>query len=447
MTAVTTFRDLLAWLDARGELARVRRAVDPTHELIAVMRKMQKGPNDALLFENVGNSAARVATNVFGRRETLAASLGLDAATLVAELVAREGRKLPLDEVGTAPCQEIVHTQNIDVAKLIPQIVHSERDAGAYVTAGIFLARHPDTGVHNASFNRAQIAGGDKLRARMMPPQHLGQYQAAAERRNAGLPTAVIIGAPPSVMLSAASKIPFEADELEVAGAWQNQKLRVVKAKTQPLLVPADAEFVLEGEILPHVREEEGPFGEFTDGYVEVGRNHVFRITAITHRRDPIWHVILAGGKEDLTLLGVPLATEVHKRVAPLAKITAIGTPGQILGCVVAIDKTSDAQAKEVLNAAMAAHAWMKIVVVVDADVDVHDPEEVLWAIHTRATPDTGIVQLRNVGSFQRADVAAVHKGKLGIDATVPMAMREVFARRHFPGMAELKLEDYTGKR
>ncbi|MGE0735529.1 MAG: UbiD family decarboxylase domain-containing protein, partial [Alphaproteobacteria bacterium] len=341
MQAITSFRELLTWLDARGELAHVKRAVDPTHELIAVMRKMQKGPNDALLFEHVKGSAARVASNVFGRRGTLAASLGLEAATLVADLVAREGRKLPLDEITAAPCQEVVHTRDIDIAKLIPQVVHSERDAGAYVTAGIFLARHPDTGVHNASFNRAQIVGGDKLRARMMPPQHLGQYQAAAERRNAGLPTAVIVGAPPSVMLSAASKIPFEADELEVAGAWQNQALRVVKARTQPLLVPADAEFVIEGEVLAHVREEEGPFGEFTDGYVEVGRNHVFRVTAVTHRRDPIWHVILAGGKEDLTLLGVPLATEVHKRVSGLAKRVDIGTPGQILGCVGGIEKTS----------------------------------------------------------------------------------------------------------
>ena len=105
-----------------------------------------------------------------------------------------------------------------------------------------------------------------------------------------------MIGAPPGLMLSASSKVPYEVDELEVAGAWQGGPLEMVPCKTVPLDVPAHAEMVIEGEVLPDVREEEGPFGEFTDSYVPVMKNHVMRVTAITRRSDALYHAILAGG-------------------------------------------------------------------------------------------------------------------------------------------------------
>src|SRR2546425_9881054 len=104
-------------------------------------------------------------------------------------------------------------------------------------------------------------------------------------------------------MFSAASKVPYEADELEIAGAWQGKPLRVARCKTIPVDGPAEAEMIIEGEVICGSREEEGPFGEFTDGYVPVMKNHGFRVEAITRRRDRIYHGILAGGTEALTLV------------------------------------------------------------------------------------------------------------------------------------------------
>ncbi|MCK9915254.1 UbiD family decarboxylase [Microbacteriaceae bacterium K1510] len=439
----TTFRALLKDLDARRVLRHVSRAVDPKHQLVAVMRKVQKTSNEPLLFDTVTGSPAAVAANIFCRRTILADALGLETRSLVPSLVAMEGKTQAPETVTDAPVQEIVKTADFDIARDIPQIVHCERDGGAYISAGICIARHPDTGEYNASWNRIQVVGGDHTRIRMMPPQHLGQYQEVAEQRGERMPVAVAIGAPPALMLSAASKIPIEADELAVAGAWQGQPLRVVPAKTVPLMVPADAEFIIEGEVVPGAREIEGPFGEFTDAYAEAAPNHVMRVTAITRRKDAIYHIILAGGPEDSVLLGVPLQTEVYKRVSAFARIRDIATPGHIFGCVVSIEKTSDDQAKAVMLAAMAAHPWMKIVIVVDADVDPHDPTEVLWAIHTRNTPETGIMMIPHLGSFQRADVRAAHRGKVAIDATAPMAMKDVFKRRQFPGINELDLNDF----
>jgi len=145
-----------------------------------------------------------------------------------------------------------------------------------------------------------------------------------------------------------------------------------------------------------------------------------------------------------IALLSLMLQTEVYKRIAPIARVRDIGTPGQILGCVVAIEKSSDEQARAVMLAAMAAHPWMKIVVVVDADVDPHDPEEVMWALHTRCRPDSGVHVVPGVPSFPRADIKPVHSGKLALDATVPMAMREVLQRRRFPGLESIDLADYV---
>jgi UbiD family decarboxylase len=278
----------------------------------------------------------------------------------------------------------------------------------------------------------------------MMPPQHLGRYHAAAEERGEPLPCAIVIGAPPGLMLSAASKIPFEADELEVAGGWQGAPLRTVPCRTIPLDVPADAELVVEGEVVPGLREQEGPFGEFTDGYVPVMRNHVFRATAITRRSDAIYHAILAGGTEDLNLVGVPIQVEVLKKVAQyVPEVEDIVTPGYVFGCVISLRKRTDDDARNAMLAALAAYSWIKLVVVVDDDVDPSDPGDVLWAIHTRCTPDSGVTLLRDFPTYTREDVAHVHRGKIGIDATAPLALRELFARRRFPGEEGLDLGDY----
>jgi UbiD family decarboxylase len=439
-----SFREVLGWLEAQGDLRRVTREVDPRHELTAVMRQMQKGPNQGLLFTRVRGSALPVATNVFGFRRAVAASVGLDEKDLLRTLVASEGKRVAVERVATGPVQEVVITAGIDVAREIPQVVFSELDAGAYLTAGVLLARHPETGVYNASWNRAQLVGDDKLRVRMMPPQHLGRYHAEAETRGQALPVAIVIGAPPGLMLSGASKVPYEVDELEVAGAWQGKPLRVVACKTIPLDVPAEAEMVIEGEVLPNVREEEGPFGEFTDAYVPVMKNHVFRVRAITRRRDAIYHAILAGGTEDLNLVGVPVQVEVYKKVsAYVPRIVDVATPGYVFGCVVAIDKQNEDQPKNALLAALAAYSWIKLAVVVDRDVDPFDAADVLWAIQTRCTPETGVYSIPRIPSYTREDVREVHRGKVGIDATAPLALRETFERRRFPGMERVRLADY----
>ena len=439
--ALTTFRDLLRALEEQGLLRHVARPVDPKLELTTVLRKMQLGPNLALQFDQVRGSDMPVVANVLSRREAVAAALGVAPGEVLPTLVARESSTQPLAQVKDAPVQEEVITTGLEVRQAIPQVVHSPLDAGPYISAGIFLAKHPQSGVYNASWNRTQIVGGAHLRVRMMAPQHLGQYHDVAEQQGKGLPAACVIGAPPALMLAASSKIPIESDELLVAGGWQGAPLRVVPAVSVPLLVPADAEMVIEGEIVPFVREDEGPFGEFMDAYVAVDKNHVFRASAITRRRDARYHVIVAGTPEDLNLLSTMLQVEVFKAVSRFAKVRDIGSPGQIMGCVVSIARESGTDVKAALKAALDAHRWMKCVVLVNEDVNPHDAEDVLWALHTRFTPDRGIVHLPGVQGFSR--VKGTHVGKLALDATYPPHLEPEFRRRQFPDLAKIRLEDY----
>jgi 2,5-furandicarboxylate decarboxylase 1 len=217
--------------------------------------------------------------------------------------------------------------------------------------------------------------------------------------------------------------------------------LRVVRAKTIPLLVPADAEVAIEGEILPVLREEEGPFGEFMDAYVGIDKNHVFKINAITRRKDAIYHAILAGTPEDLNLLSTMLHIEVFKAVSRFATVRDIGSPGQILGCVVSVIRRPETDINAAMRAALTAHRWMKCVIFVDADVNPHDANDVMWALHTRFTPDTGILHLPGEKSFGR--VAGTHIGKMALNAAYPPELELEFRRRQFSGLSKLRLEDY----
>jgi 2,5-furandicarboxylate decarboxylase 1 len=297
-----------------------------------------------------------------------------------------------------------------------------------------------------------QLAGKNKLRVRMMPPiSHLGIYQKRAEEKGKPLEAAVCIGNHPQVMFAAATKVPVEDDELEFAGAIGQRPVKVTSCKTVDVDVPADTEIVIEGKILPNVREEEGPFGEFTDSYVTVMKNHVFEVTAITHREQPLYQEIFAGGREDQNLIALPIETQVYKAVrtyVPTVRDVAMtpGNNGFTFHCTVSIKKESEDQPKMAILSALAAHPWIKMCSIVDEDVELHDPSDVVWAVSTRCRPDKGVYIIPAIPSYTREDQRIVHQGRVGIDATVPLDCKKPFERRKVPGEESIQLDDYLAK-
>ena len=247
-------------------------------------------------------------------------------------------------------------------------------------------------------------------------------------------------------MYSAASKIPFERDEMEFAGALKDEPLEVIKCQTNGVLVPANAEIVIEGRVLPNIREDEGPFGEFTDSYVPVMKNHVVEITAITHRKDAVYHDIYAGGREDMHLLALPIEAEVYNHIKKYARpedIVGITCIPFVFGCFISIKKQREDQPKSILLSALASYAWIKFAVVVDDDVDINNAEDIFWAIQTRCCPNTGVMVIPGVSSYTREDVKDENIGKFGIDATAPIHKRHIYRRRTNPLSGSINLNDY----
>jgi len=444
--------DLRGFLDQlvqEGEMIKVSRMVDPKFELTAVLRKVQKTVNKALFFERIRGHTMPVVSNILGSRKMIALALNTSQDRILEEWTKREMHRKPVKKVSDGPCKEvIVKGNNVDLSKL-PILTHCEKDAGPYITAGAIVFKKAPEGRANASYNRMQLVSENKLRVRMMPPiSHLGIHHKKAEEKGKPLEAAVCIGNHPHIMFAAAAKIPIEDDEFEFAGALRQRSIEVTPCETVDVDVPFDTEIVIEGKILPNIREEEGPFGEFTDSHVPVMKNHVFEVTAITHREKPIYQTIYAGGREDLNLLGLPIETQVYKAVkgyVPTVKDVSMtpGSNGFTFNCVVSIKKESEDQPKNAILAALAAHPWVKICTIVDEDVKVDDASDIFWAIGTRCRPDKGIYVFPAIPSYTREDVREIHQGKVGIDATIPLEYKETFERRKIPGEEKVQLEDY----
>ena len=191
-----------------------------------------------------------------------------------------------------APCQQVVHTSELDLHEVLPIPTHSEHDNGPYITAGLVIARNRRTGVQNVSINRIQVHGPDRM-AILMLPRHLWAFQKAAEEAGEALDVAIVIGVDPLTLLASQAISPIDSDELEIAGALHGAPLKVVKCLSNDVRVPASSEIVIEGRILPNVRELEGPFGEFPKYYsaqearevIEVDRGHASREPDLSHDR------------------------------------------------------------------------------------------------------------------------------------------------------------------
>jgi 4-hydroxybenzoate decarboxylase len=326
----------------------------------------------------------------------------------------------------------------------LPQITYCEHDAGPYITAGVFLAREPETGVPNLSFHRGMHVSDGELRVRLGGSHDLTRYQAKAETAGQALDAAILIGAPPEIVLAAAASIPYEESEIDVAARLAGRPIPMRPCRAIDLEVPADTEIVIEGRFLPGVRRPEGPFGEFMGMYVPVGDNHVFEVLATAWRPDAVYHALLCGSPEDLRMLELAVATRLYRQLsATLPGILDVACVPTVMNTVVQIDQQYEGHARQVLLAAFGATLdWSKSCFVVDDDVDLNDFDDVYWAFLTRGRADRRAFVLPEVPGFYR-DPNQDHYGRLAIDATVPFGRRAEFERKRIPGADRLDLRDY----
>lgn len=441
-------RDLRTFLDrARetGGLVELTRRVDPATEVGRLMAELE-AREMAGLFTSVLGSEFALLYNVLGSRALMATALGVETADVDETFNRRSNDRIdPVPFTGAAPpVHDVVLRENeADLTKL-PLVTHSEHDAGPYLTASMAMAIDPETGARNVSFNRMMLVGPRETGIRMMAPQQLGLIQQKAEAANQDLPVAVVVGMHPIDCIAAATSLPFGEDELALAGALHGAPVPLTPGITVPFDVPAHAEFVIEGYVPAGVREAEGPFGEFMQYYVPEAPNHRFHVTAITHRHDAIFHTMNAASREDVNLLGISREVGVLRAArATGARVMGVRLArSSIMAATIAIEQRFAGEAKNVGMAALGAYRWLKYVVVVDADVNIDDPNDVWWAMATRSEAHRDVVTIPDAGGFPR-DAAGIHRSKLIVDATAPFEQRESFVRKRPPGQGRLALEDF----
>jgi 2,5-furandicarboxylate decarboxylase 1 len=444
-----TKQSLRCWLDklqTAGILKTIGREVDLQFEMAALGKKADG--KYTLLFTNVKNGKMPVVTGVAGSREVFAQAVGVPVKKLVDTVAAAQAnpRDCIMIEAGAAPAKEKIY-ETIDLNEL-PIPIHHEKDGGAYITAGILIAKDPKTGIRNISIHRLQVLGPNRLGILILP-RHLSQFYRTAEAAGQPLEIAIAIGVDPILLLASQAIAPLGFDEYTIASALYDTPLELVKAETVDLEVPAHAEIILEGRLLPQVRETEGPFGEYPKYYGPASPKPVIELTAMTTRENPIYHTIVPATMEHLLLGAIPREggmLQIIRNAVPNVLAVHL-TPGGTCRyhVVVSIDKQHEGEAKNVMFAAFSSSQEVKRVVVVDKDVDIFDPIDVEWAIATRcqAGRDVLIVE-RAMGN--QLDPSSDHgiSDKMGIDATVPLnADPFKFERIRIPGEDEILLEDF----
>src|SRR5688572_28908323 len=424
-------RSFITELEAKlpEEVARVTKAISSRYEITALLTQLEKSKRFPLLFcENVEGSEAPVVINAQASRKLMALALECKPENLAKTFSDRQGKPIAPVEVNDAPVHEVVQSaDDVDLGK-VPLLTHYDVNAAPYITDGIVVAADPDTGVRNTSYNRLMMAGSRELRIFMAVGRHLWTLHNKLERRNQPLPIAIIIGVHPLFSLGAQALTPADEDEYAVIGGMMNEPLRLVRAKTVPILVPADAEMIIEGQIMPNLRRLEGPFGEFTGHAVPQDQRQVIEVTAITHRENYIFQDIHAGYTEHKLMGAVPREAALLKAVrltVPTVTNVCMPVSGNCrFHAYISISKRTPGQAKNAICAAFAADMLLKHVVVVDDDIDVFDEERVLWAISNRFQADRGLVVIANAQGSE-LDPSAGPGGvnaKMGLDATKPLS-------------------------
>jgi 2,5-furandicarboxylate decarboxylase 1 len=417
-------REFITFLESQGELIRTQKPVDVKYEISAYIRKTSDVQGPALLFENLKDFAMPVLGGVFATRKRAFLALETSNEEYVNKFQSALDHLLAPKLVANAPCKEvIIKGKDVDLNKL-PVPIFSEKDPAPFITLGLCISRDPKSGGKNTSIYRLQLKGRNRLG---IMAQHLVRQLMEAESIGKGLPIAIAIGTDPVLPLATQWMAPYGTDELALAGSLRGAPVEVAKAETVDLEVPATAEIIIEGMVLPNVREEEGPFGEVSGYYTPSTPKPVIEVTAITHRKNPIYQAALTGmpTTENHILKQLPLeATYYWQLKKEFPGVTAVhfpaaGTVG--MTCIIAMKQAYECEARNLI-AAMIGTRRNKITVVVDDDVDITDMEKVWWAITTRTQADEDVIVFpRVVATAMDPSVRKLRVGSsLGIDATVP---------------------------
>lgn len=435
-------RELIDKLIESGSMQEIEREVDPRFELAAVTQALQKRSDRPILFRKVKGSALPVVTNIYGSRRRVSGFIGADDRRFCRRFhdLLKMNAKLRGQPI------RVVEPEDLVTGKLseLPLPTNFEKDAGRYLTAAIFLAKDPDTGVANLSFHRALVIDDGEMRVNLGGTHDLTRYQAIAEARGEPIEVAVLIGTSPEVYLAAAANLPYEEDELVVAACLAGRPLDMRPCRHIGLHVPSSSEIVIEGRILPHARRPEGPYGESMGYYVSRPDCHVFKVDGVNWRKQACFHSMVGGSPEEMETLELALATKIYRHLTGVMPgIIDVSCIGALAHTVVQIRQQYEGHARQAALMAFGAdRRWTKVCTVVDEDVDIHDLADVAWASTVRVSPERDVMVIPGVPGYPR-DTGHDHWGRLALLATVPFGREKEFERKRIPSAEAIRLGDY----
>jgi UbiD family decarboxylase len=432
------------------DIVVVSRELDPAFEVTALVVKLEREARrrPVVICERVRGSSFPVLTNLHASRSRLALAMSAAPDEMLRTYLRAMERPLPPRVVDGGPCKDVVLTgDRIDLYRL-PQILHHEGDAGAYLTAAISFARDPAGETWNCAYNRLMIQGRDRTSIHLTAGKHLWEFQRNAEALGRPLPVAFAIGVHPAIALGALAIGSIDEDERAIMGALLREPLELVRCETSDVLVPAHAELIIEAEILPGARTPEGPFGEFTGYSLGERPREVVHVKAITHRRGAYFQDITVAHLDHMLLSTIPMEANLYRAVrAMVPSVKAVRVPAPFT-CYVSIEQRLIGQAKNAILSVLGADLYMKRVVVVDEDVDIFDDRQIAWAIATRCQPDRDITIVTHArgSDLDPSSREDGYSGKWGVDATAKPSLAGYTPRHRVPPEVwqRLRLKDYV---
>ena len=397
-----------------------------------VAKVLRQYPKDTVILTNVKNSEMPDVSGISNTREKIAKSINCEVNEITSKII--EASDNPIKVENFTDFSEY-NTTEADLSKL-PILTHYKRDGGAYITSGVVFARDPETGIQNASIHRMMVLDDKRLAIRIVP-RNLYTYFQKAQKLNKDLEIAIAIGMDAAILLASTTSIPIDYNEMDVANAFKNGELTLIKTESE-LEVP-QADIILEGKISVTETTAEGPFVDLTDTYDIIRDQPIITLSKMHIKKDnPCYHAILPAGFEHKLLQGLPQEPRIYKSVknaVPTVETVALTEGGCCwLHAVISINKQTEGDGKNAIMAALSAHPSLKHAVVVDTDVDVFDPQDVEYAIATRVKADRDIMIVPNVRGSS-LDPVAESDGtttKLGVDATKSLKTIEKFERVSF---------------
>lgn len=417
------------FLKDKKDIIEIDSEISTIYEASKILREY---PKDTVILNNVKGFDMPIVSGICNTRDKIAESINCKVSEITEKIIEASDNPVKVENYTDFSNYD---TLEADLDK-IPILTHYQRDGGPYITAGVVFAKDPETGIQNASIHRMMVLDNKRLAIRIVP-RNLYTYFQKAQKLGKDLEIAIAIGMDPAILLASTTSIPIDYNEMDVANAFKNKELTLIKTNSG-LEIP-EADIILEGKISVTETTPEGPFVDLTDTYDVIRDQPIIKLSKMHIVKDnPMYHAIIPAGFEHKLLQGLPQEPRIFKSVKNAVPTvdTVVLTEGGCcwLHAVISINKQTEGDGKNVIMAALSAHPSLKHAVVVDTDVDVFDPQDVEYAIATRVKADRDIIIVPNVRGSS-LDPVAESDGtttKLGVDATKSFKNVEDFERVSF---------------